>query len=125
MTKQILVVDDEEDICESLRDELLEQGYVAEYVTTGEKAIEQIDSKQWDMILVDIKLSTKITGLNVIEAMHVKQPHAIIVAMSGYEDIAIRQKVGHLGAIAFLRKPEDIRLDVFDEKIKTLLQDQK
>lgn len=122
MRKRVLLVDDEEDICESLRDALADSGYDVDYATTGEMALEKIAAGVWDMGVIDLKLSTKVTGLDVMEALHEKNPFAIIVACSGYEDISLRQRVEKLGARAFLRKPNDIQYEVFSKKIGALFE---
>ena len=120
MAKRILLVDDEEDLCETLKEELDDNGYEAEYATTGETALELINASTWDMAIVDLKLSTKVTGLEVMETLHKAQPNAIIVAISGYEDIGMRQKVERLGARDFFRKPNDVQIDVLGKKVKAL-----
>lgn len=120
MAKRILLVDDEEDLCETLKEELEDNGYEAEYATTGEVALDLINQSDWDMAIVDLKLSTKITGLSVMETLHKVQPKAIIVAISGYEDIGMRQKVERLGGKDFFRKPNDVQIGVLHKKIEAL-----
>jgi len=118
-----MVVDDEEDICEFLTQILKEKfEFDVEAALSGEKALELVEKNEFQICVVDLKLSTSVTGLDVIVAIRKKWPSAKVVAMSGYVDIGLRQKAEHLGVIGFFEKPQDIRPDVFETKIKALLR---
>ena len=118
-----MVVDDEEDICEFLTQILKENlGFDVVVALTGEKALELVATNEFQLCVVDLKLSTAITGLDVIDAIRKKWPRTKVVAMSGYVDIGLRQKAEHLGVIGFFEKPQDIRPDLFESKIKALIR---
>lgn len=118
-----MVVDDEEDICEFLTQIFKEKlGFEVETALSGEEALELAEKKEYQICVVDLKLSTSVTGLDVITAIRAKWPKTKVVAMSGYIDIGLRQKAEHLGIIGFFEKPQDIRPDVFETKIKALLR---
>ena len=118
-----MVVDDEEDICEFLTQILKENlGFDVSVAWTGEKAMELLETSEFQLCVVDLKLATAITGLDVIEAIRKKWPKTKVVAMSGYIDIGLRQKAEHLGVIGFFEKPQDIRPDTFESKIKALIR---
>lgn len=116
-----MVVDDEEDICEFLTQILKEKlGFDVEAALSGEKALELVEKSEFQICVVDLKLSTAVTGLDVIEAIRKKWPKTKVVAMSGYVDIGLKKKAEHLGVTGFFEKPQDIRPDVFETKIKAL-----
>jgi DNA-binding NtrC family response regulator len=118
-----MVVDDEEDICEFLAHILKENlGFDVAAALTGEKALAWVETHEFQLCVVDLKLSTAITGLDVIEAIRKKWPRTKVVAMSGYVDMGLRQKAEHLGVIGFFEKPQDIRPDLFESKIKALIR---
>jgi DNA-binding NtrC family response regulator len=118
-----MVVDDEEDICEFLTKILKEKlGFDVEAALSGEKALEFVEKSEFQICVVDLKLSTAVTGLDVIEAIRKKWPKTKVVAMSGYVDIGLKQKAEHLGVTGFFEKPQDIRPDVFETKIKALIR---
>ena len=117
-----LIVDDEEDICELLREALEKFELNVRYTLTGEEAVQRIRSQEFKLCIVDLRLSTGITGLDVIRVIREHSPKCIVVAMTGYVDIGLRQAAEKIGINAFLAKPDDLRQDVFDEKIKNLLQ---
>lgn len=97
-----MLVDDEEDICEFLtRIFKGKLGFDIETAFTGEKALELVKNNEFQVCVVDLKLSTSVTGLDVIAAIRKKWPRTKVVAMSGYIDVGLRQEAEHLGVVAF------------------------
>lgn len=121
MSVNVLLVDDEEEICDFLKEELEKMNLQVSTAISGEEALALLPQKQWHILVVDLKLSTAITGLDVIKAGREKCPDAFILAMSGYVDVGLRQDTERLGITYYLEKPCDIQRDVFCEKIKSLL----
>jgi len=66
--KQILVVDDEEDILELVSFNLTKEGYVVNCTTSGEKALEAIRARPPDLMVLDLMLPG-INGLEVAKAL--------------------------------------------------------
>ncbi len=118
---RVLVVDDEEDICDYLKRVLENMGLEVTFTLLGEDALKWIEKTVWDMAIVDLKLSSRVSGLHVIKALRDKSQHTVVVAMSGYIDAGLRQEAERLGVSDFLEKPGDIGSDVFTQKIKDLL----
>ncbi len=116
-----LVLDDEEDICEVLVEEIEALGLNPISATTGEEALRLNETNEWKLCLIDLKLSTAITGLDVIKAIRARWPQAVVIAMTGYVDIALQQETEKLGVAGYFGKPDDIRPNVFKEKVQTIL----
>ncbi len=116
-----LVVDDEEDIGWLLTDALEKFGLEVDAVTTGEDARRLLESKAYKLCLVDLKLSTALTGIDVIRLIREHQPRAAVAAMTGYVDIGLKQEAEALGIREFLAKPDDLKSAVFAKKIEALL----
>jgi DNA-binding NtrC family response regulator len=116
-----LVVDDEEDIGEFLKEQLLEMGLEAITAISGEEAVKCIQEREIHFAVVDLRLSTTMTGLEVIRAVQNKWPKVVVVAMSGYVDISLRQETGKLGVAAYFTKPDDVQPGVFQDKVAALL----
>lgn len=116
-----LVVDDEEDISEILAEELEKLGLNTVSATTGEAALRLTDANEWKICIVDLKLVTAITGLDVIKAIRSRQPRAIVIAITGYVDIGLKQETEKLGVTAYFGKPDDLRPGVFERKIQEIL----
>jgi ActR/RegA family two-component response regulator len=120
-----LVVDDEEDICGHLKDELDSLGLAAVSATTGEEALRLGEANEWKLCVIDLKLATAVTGLDVIKSIRARRPKAVVIAMTGYVDLGLKQETERLGVAAYFGKPDDIRPDVFKKKIDALLKPKK
>jgi CheY-like chemotaxis protein len=120
-----LVVDDEEDICEVLSETLQGLGFQTSTAMTGEEALQLTKKNEWSLCMVDMRLATAVTGLDVIKGIRTSWPKAVVIAMTGYVDLGLQQETQKLGVAGYLGKPEDIRPDVFPAKIKALFPSPK
>ena len=53
---KILIVDDEQVVCDLLSDELHEQGYLCSIALEGSEALAKLAAEDFDVVLLDIKL---------------------------------------------------------------------
>ena len=76
MTKKhsILVVDDEISMREFLEMLLSKEGYVVSLAKNGKQAIKQVQKRNYDLVLTDIRLGD-ITGLDVLRAVNKSNPY--------------------------------------------------
>jgi len=122
---RVLIVDDEEDICDFLKIMLEDEGMEAQYVLLGEDALQLIKKSDWDVAIVDLKLTSSVTGLHVIQAIREKNPKTAVLPMSGFVNVGLRQDVRKLGITDFLEKPGDINAEVICKKIRLLTEEIK
>ena len=101
----LLVIDDEADIRDGLRDLLVSRGHSVIEAGDGAEGLMQLAGNDIDLVLVDIIMPSK-EGIETIKEIRRMSPEVRIVAMSGhpskdfYLDLASR-----LGANAVLCKP--------------------
>lgn len=93
----ILVVDDELLIRDLLYDFFQGQGWQISVAESSEKALEILDSREFDVILSDIKMP-HMDGLALTEEIRKNHPQMPVVLMTGYPSVesaigALRQKV--------------------------------
>lgn len=105
--KRILIVDDEERICQSLSALLGREGYTLEAVTDGLAAIAKIEKTPYDLILSDIKMP-KADGMTVLKKARQKDPEALVVLMTGYASLESAIAAISAGAYEYILKPVDI-----------------
>ena len=79
----ILVVDDDEGTCITLKKILTNKGYEANTAHTGEEAITMAQEKVYNIIFFDIKLST-INGLETFLAIKEINPEVVAIMMTAY-----------------------------------------
>lgn len=104
MYKTILVVDDEESICQSLKGILSDEGYEVLTAKSGEEALKMTEEEQPDLILLDIWLPG-IDGIDVLKTVKQEYPQIQVIMMSGHGTIETAVKATKLGAFDFIEKP--------------------
>ncbi|MCK5051594.1 MAG: PAS domain S-box protein [Candidatus Cloacimonetes bacterium] len=102
--EQILVVEDEAVVAEDIRKIL--QGYdyvVPEAISTGEAAIKSINNTRPDLILLDIMLKDKLSGIDV--AKHIINMNIPVIYLTAYSDKEVIEKAKATGPFGYLIKP--------------------
>lgn len=99
----ILVVDDEQVICSGCSLILSGQGHSVETLMTCEEGIEALQHKQYDLILLDLKLPDR-DGFELLKTVDSNTIGRIVV-MSGFSTVQNAINSMKLGAVDFLPKP--------------------
>ncbi|MBZ5542227.1 MAG: sigma-54 dependent transcriptional regulator [Acidobacteriia bacterium] len=104
-TVNILVVDDDAETRDLLREVLGEEGYNVVVSSSGEEALEVGKQECFDIIISDLKLGPSLTGLDVLKAYKSIQPESevILITAFGSMETAIEALKG--GAFDYLSKP--------------------
>ena len=100
----ILVVDDEPDIRELIKDILDDEGYQVTTAENGETARLALSQHQPDLILLDIWMPD-IDGITLLNEFKQQYPNLTIVMMSGHGTIETAVEATRLGACDFIEKP--------------------
>lgn len=101
---RILVVDDEEDIIESLSRSLSRRGYEVETALTGEEALEKVKKGRFDVALLDINLPG-INGIQVLEEIKKITAEIEVIMITGYGSIDSATESLKKGAYDYIQKP--------------------
>ncbi len=107
MVKQntrILIADDEEEFRFMLEYFLETGGYEIELASDGVQAINMLQSKAYDIALLDIKMP-KVDGVDVLKFIKENLPNIDVVMLTGVGDIRIAIDCMKAGAYEFLTKP--------------------
>src|SRR5437762_10006152 len=117
----ILVVDDEERQREIYRDILEDEGYAAETAPSGERALELLAQKRFDLVLTDLNL-TGMTGVQLLKEILAADPTIAVVLITGYPSIQSAIEATKRGVYQYLEKPvdRDTLLGVVDEVFEHL-----
>jgi putative two-component system response regulator len=105
----ILVVDDEKLIRNSISDVLMANGYEVFEACNGKEALEKVESKSPDVILLDINMP-EIGGIEFLKRIKEDKNTKLIpiVVITGQNDVDIRVQALKLGADDFLIKPPHV-----------------
>jgi DNA-binding response OmpR family regulator len=83
MAAKIMVVDDEENIRKLYEAELTAEGYSVAVASTGETALELLETDPPDLIVLDIKMDDK-DGLSVLSSIKERRRDMPVVLNSAY-----------------------------------------
>lgn len=106
---RILVIEDEAAIRRVLVKILSEENdaYVVEEAEDGLKGLETLKSKDYDLVLCDIKMP-KMDGVEVLEAARKIKPEIPFIMISGHGDLDTAVNTMRLGAFDYISKPPDL-----------------
>ncbi|MEW6410671.1 MAG: sigma-54 dependent transcriptional regulator [Nitrospirota bacterium] len=102
----ILIVDDEKSILDSLRGHLEDEGYGVLEAESGHEALKILRENTPDLMMLDIRMSA-MDGLEVLQRMSELNSNPVVIMMSGHGTIEDAVKAIKLGAYDFLEKPFD------------------
>ncbi|WGI20348.1 sigma-54 dependent transcriptional regulator [Amylibacter sp. IMCC11727] len=105
----ILVVDDEKDICELVSDILVDEGYTTRKAANSDEAFGEINKDAPDLIILDIWLKeSKLDGIDILKTVRRDNPDIPVVIISGHGNIEIAVAAVKQGAYDFIEKPFNI-----------------
>ena len=102
----IMVVDDEETICEALMAWFIKDGYKVGTALSGAEALALLEKKDFDVFLVDVKMPG-MDGIELLSRIKEKQPEAVVIMMTAHGSIQTAVEAMKRGAGDYLCKPFD------------------
>ena len=106
MKKQVLVVDDDLNICREIKDALQDETTDVQYTLPAEKILPEYMRQPFCIVIMDISL-TNVNGIALLETMRQAEPIPILV-LSPVSNTADRVRLLQAGATTVLEKPCDI-----------------
>ena len=100
----ILIVDDEPGIRQSLKGALEDEGYKAAVAESGEACLDLLRKRSFDVVLLDVWL-TGMDGLETLQKIHETDGAPEVIMISGHGTIETAVRATKLGAFDFLEKP--------------------
>ena len=104
--RSILVIDDEREICESIKMILEYEDYFVDYTTDSIKGLQKIEYGNYDALLLDIQMPGK-NGFEVLNWLREKEIGMKVIMISAHASVENAVKSTKLGAFDFLEKPVD------------------
>jgi len=100
----ILIVDDEKGQREILTVILKKEGYDVADVPGVREALEQLGSREFDLIMTDLKMQGQ-SGLDLLEAVQAADPQQCVIIMTAHGTIDSAVEAMKKGAFDYLEKP--------------------
>jgi two-component system OmpR family response regulator len=101
---KLLVVEDEEDIAEFVRNGLEEQGYAVDICNNGNDGLERALSGDYDAVLLDIMLPGR-DGLSILKLLRQRKHTVPVIVLTARGEVEERVEGLQLGADDYLAKP--------------------
>ena len=106
---RVLIIDDEKNILFSLKGILEDENYICKTINDGTKAIDNLNSFNPDIVLLDVKLSD-CSGLDILKKIKKIDQYIEVIMISGHSGISEAVEAMKLGAYDFLEKPLSLPL---------------
>jgi two-component system response regulator HydG len=104
MLARILVVDDEPDEGELLRDLLARRGHDTRLVTNGDAALSAVNRGDIDAVVTDVRMDG-MSGIQLCERMKSSHPDVPAIVVTGQADVETAIAALRAGAYDFVTKP--------------------
>ena len=118
---EVLVIDDEVEVTTFFEYYLREErNYSVAVANSGKQARKQIQSKKFDLALVDLKLPDT-DGISLLKEIKEVSPDCEVVIITGYSTIKSAVEAMKLGAFDYLEKPFD-ELDELDHLLDRIIK---
>lgn len=103
---QVLIVDDNEELCQMLSHSLEREGISAQIAYEGETALKMIRSRMYEIMLLDLRMPG-MDGMEVLRRTREIDQDLTVIMITAYVDTGNAVKAIKEGAYDFLAKPFD------------------
>ncbi|HEV2349516.1 MAG TPA: sigma-54 dependent transcriptional regulator [Terriglobia bacterium] len=120
----ILIVDDEQEIRESLRELLINEGYATATASTGEEGLRKLDEGVFDLALLDITLPDR-NGLDLLKDIKRDNTDTAVIMITAFDSSQLAFQASKEGAESYVTKPWDndkLLLEIRNALTKSKLQ---
>ena len=101
---RILIVEDDENIRETLKNILQQRGYETDTAKTGREAEQKAKARFYNLTLLDIKLPD-MEGTQLLKTLHENTPKMVKIMVTGYPSLENAMEALNQGADAYVTKP--------------------
>lgn len=117
--KKLLVVDDERDICDFIKNFLGKRGFIVLCAGNGEEALKLIEKIKPDIVLMDVRMP-KLDGISTLRKIKEKDPTQEVIMVTCVDDLEQMEEAKRLGVHDYITKP--LVLDELARKVKELAE---
>ncbi len=104
MTKNILLIDDDEDVLFAYEKALMGGGFKVFIARDYNEGLEKLSEINFELIFTDIKLGEK-TGIDLLREVKKRKLVSPVILVTGYPDVSTASEAVRLGAYDYVQKP--------------------
>ncbi|HJZ57183.1 MAG TPA: sigma-54 dependent transcriptional regulator [Gemmataceae bacterium] len=120
----VLVIDDDTHLAETIAESLERRGHACTVATSGKAGAAKVEQDEFDVVLTDLRMAD-LDGLAIVKKVRELRPDAEVFVITGYADVKTAVEAMKLGASHYLQKPIDLAelravVDKSAERVRTL-----
>jgi DNA-binding response OmpR family regulator len=118
----VLIVDDEEAICDLVYEDLADEGYMCDIALNVGDAFAKLETYNYDVALLDIVLPEK-SGMDILRTIHEHYQMTAVIMITAVKDLNTAVEAMKLGASDYITKP--FTLDKLNTSVSTVLKNRE
>lgn len=119
MPGRVMIVDDDQSMCELIEADLASRGISAEWKTSASDALHAIETGSFDVVLTDLQMPG-MNGLSLCERIVGNRPDIPVIVMTAFGSLETAVAAMRVGAYDFVSKP--VELDILALRIGRAIQ---
>ena len=119
MADAILLVEDNESLRAGIRVSLEESGYAVQEASTGEEAVQKLETDPFHVVVTDIRLGD-LTGVDILKKAKEVNSETEVILMTAYATVETAVQALRLGAFDYIQKP--FELEQLKHRVRTALK---
>lgn len=104
MAAKILVIDDEESMCNFMEIMLSKEGYMVETADSGKKGVSRIKESNYDLVIADLNMP-EMDGIEVLKEVKKHKHDQELIVMTAYASVDTAIEAMKQGATDYITKP--------------------
>ena len=119
MTDRVLLIDDDQSMCEMMASALEKRGCDVTWRTRGADALELVSEQDFDSVVTDLNLE-KMSGLDICRHITENRPDVPVIVVTAFGDMKSAIAAMRAGAYDFLNKP--IEMETLGHTVKRAIR---
>jgi len=114
MTPRILVIDDEESMCNFMEIMLAKEGYQVETANSGREGLNKLKDRDYDLVIADLNMP-EMSGIEVLKETRSRKSSQDFIVMTAYASVDTAIEAMKQGAADYVTKPfkvDEIKLTI-------------
>ena len=116
---RLLVVDDEIDICDFVKNFFKERNFEVLVAYDGKEALEVVKSKKPEIVLLDLRMPV-MGGMETLKEIQNINSDSKVVVVTAIEDTDTAEEAKHHGAVEYITKP--LLLEQLERTVLTIAE---
>jgi len=104
MSAKILVIDDEDSMCNFMSIMLSKEGYLVDTVNSGQEGVSLLKEQNYDLVIADLNMPS-MTGIDVLKEVKTFKNNQDLIVMTAYASVDTAIEAMKQGAVDYITKP--------------------